>query len=717
MTVDLYATCPCGNGKKIKFCKCKESLPELDRVMTMLGGGQVVPALDRINRVLEEHPDAAWALAIKGRVLLDLREYDALAENAERFVRLQPNNPLALTQRAASQVFRNQIADATDSILEALTESGRQVDSFVLEIVSVLAYALANTGQFFSARAYATLALSAEGFEGVRTAAGVLQELNTSPAVNHLLKALPQTRPRPEHADWAERFDEALGLLRSNQIVLAETKFASLARAYPNEPAILSGLLSCAIWRANGTAQAECLLKLSRCEQLDPIERSKLLAISWLVEPELPQLAVELKSLKTEIQDVPQVEMALQSHPLFSALPERMLRGFTVREDDVPPRSAYQLLDREIPGDDTELTADALPEARAIVLVYGKQTDRAARVELPSVLPAFLGQVRETLGAALGDLPWNEEVAFPALFISACEPRAAMLDRKITRQEVEPLLREFRGARFAQRLAAQPLPALGQRSLQETAGDASLETERAAVIRVLENTEQLNDDPALLETVRQLAGVETLPPIQVRTSDDLEEVENSDLIRVDSSNLDGEGLSYLLQRAQMLQAAAVVRRAAKEILSRDDSQVEPQLKASAYLGLIELTESAEQALQTVAEAKAFFEKSNLDMAELLLMELPQRARAADTQGFQNAIRTLTTQYRNREDVMAALQQLLMSMGLINPDGSPRMDGPRGGAAAPAAAAPQSSGIWTPGSSPAASEPATSGSKLWVPGMD
>jgi len=716
MTVDLYATCPCGNGKKIKFCKCKDSLPELDRVMTMLGGGQVVPALDRINRVLEEHPDAAWALAIKGRVLLDLREYDSLSENAERFVRLQPNNPLALTQRAASHVFRNQIADATDSILEALTESGRNVDSFVLEIVSVLAYALANTGQFFSARAYATLAMSAEGFEGVRTAAGVLQELNTSPAVNHLLKALPQTRPRPEHADWAERFDEALGLLRSNQIVLAETKFASLARAYPNEPAILSGLLSCAIWRGNGAAQAECLLKLSRCEQLDPIERSKLLAISWLVEPEMPQLAVELKSLKAEIQDVSQIELALQSHPLFSALPERMLRSFAMGEDDVPPRSAFQLLDRETPGDDAALTADLMPETLSIVLVYGKQTDRAARVELPSVLPTFLGQVRETLGAALGELPWNEEVAFPAMFVVACEPRAAMINRKITRQEVEPLLRDFREARFAQRLAAQPLPALGQRSLMDTAGDESLVLQRSAVIRVLENTEQLTHDAALLDAVRQQAGMEPLPPISVQTSDDLEEVENADLVRVECSGLDADGLSYLLQRAQLLQASAVLRRAAQEILSRDESQIEPELKAGAHLALIELTESADDALRMVAEAKAFFEKSQLDMAELLLMELPQRAKAGDTEGFQNAIRTLTTQYRNREDVMAALQQLLVSMGLINPDGSPRMDMPRGGSAAPAAA-PQSGGIWTPGSSPAASEPAGSGSKLWVPGMD
>ena len=67
MTVDTYAVCPCGNGKKIKFCKCKDSVGELDSVLQMVEGGQVVPALDRLSNILQENPDAAWALAIRGR--------------------------------------------------------------------------------------------------------------------------------------------------------------------------------------------------------------------------------------------------------------------------------------------------------------------------------------------------------------------------------------------------------------------------------------------------------------------------------------------------------------------------------------------------------------------------------------------------------------------------------------------------------------------------
>ena len=197
MSVDKYAVCPCGSGKKIKFCKCKESVAELDRVLKMVEGGQVVPALDRLATILQEHPDAAWALAIRGRLLLDLTEYDSLSENADRFIRLQPSNPLALTQRAAAKLFHGEVEQATESMLAALTECGRDVDAFVLDVSSVLAYSLAQRGVFLTARVYASLAMMASGYEGGQAAVSVLRQLNTSPTINQLIKAMPAPIERP----------------------------------------------------------------------------------------------------------------------------------------------------------------------------------------------------------------------------------------------------------------------------------------------------------------------------------------------------------------------------------------------------------------------------------------------------------------------------------------------------------------------------------------
>src|SRR6056297_3121790 len=150
MAVDHYALCPCGSGKKIKFCKCASSIDELEKVMKMVSGSQMVAALDRLNQVLTNHPDAAWALAIKGRLLMSLREHDSLAANSERFIRLQPSNPLALAQRAAAEIFQGDVKAAAASLLQALAESGRVVDSFLMEISSLLALTLARSKNLLS---------------------------------------------------------------------------------------------------------------------------------------------------------------------------------------------------------------------------------------------------------------------------------------------------------------------------------------------------------------------------------------------------------------------------------------------------------------------------------------------------------------------------------------------------------------------------------------
>ncbi len=715
MTVDQYAICPCGNGKKIKFCKCKESLPELDRISTMLEGGQIIPALDRINRILDEHPDAAWALAIKGRVLLNLREYKTLAENADRFVRLQPTNPLALTQRAAAQLFDNQLTAATESILEALAESGANVDSFVLDIISVLAFSLANAGHYLSARAYSTLALTAEGFEGSRNALHVLQELNGSTTVNRLLKALPENRNRPDDVDWAERFDEALGLLRSNRIALAETKFASLARSYPNQPAILSGLLSCAVWQANLAAQADCFAKLSRCEQLDDVERSKQLALSYVVDPDHSPASVPVYEWVAEVDDILRIELALQADSRYVQLPEQFMRNFVTNDDDVPPRSAFQLLDGELPDADAPLEGDKLPIAIAMVSLFGKQTDRAARVVVPAVLPHQFDTVRSGLSAVIGEMNWAQTELHRVPFTVAGEAQPPVLSQHDKPGLLESVYRAFREAKLANQLLTLQLPALGDRSLQAVAGDSSLLLQREAILRVLENADKIAENTHILEAVRQGAGLSALASLLPRSAEDVEEVDNSDLARVDPSGLDEEGLAYLLHRGQSLNMRSLIQRVGQTILDRDLSDENQPLKSAAFVALIETAATADESLELSNQAKQHCDQNGLDKAQFLLMEIPALVRKGDPDALQNLINKLMTDYRNRQDVMGSLHQMLYSFGFINADGTPRMTT----APPPASTAASHSAIWTPDGGAAPSEPAgqSGGSKLWVPGMD
>jgi tetratricopeptide (TPR) repeat protein len=722
MSIDSYAVCPCGSGKKIKFCtKCKDSVSDLDEILKMIEGGQVVPALDRLSSVLQDHPDAAWALAVRGRLLLDLREYESLGENAERFIRLQPSNPLALTQRAAAKLFRGEVETATESMLEALTESGKEVDSFVLSVASVLAFSLAQQGTFLTARVYATLAMMTAGYEGGQTAVQVLKELNSAPTVNQLFKAIPARIERPSGVDWGERYDEASTLLHSNKIDLAESKFQSLQKTVSGEPAILSGLLTCAIWRGDVDAQADLLKKLSDCESVDFEQRARFRAIAAMVNPQSQETSIEVAKLSADVDNVDEVQMAMASSSRFAELPAEMLAEMKTSDDDIPPRSGFQLLDRDKPESLESLPPVAeVPEATALVFVYGKQTDREARIELLDVRQDNVDDVRQQMKAVVGDLNFSEEAGDPMPILIAAQPAIAMIRFHAKPAEAEALQNELSEARMPDVIANLHVPLLDGESLVSAADDDSKLLQRTALVRIVEQYDSLaSKGDAILDRIYELAKLEKLPPLKPSSSE-VESVANEDLYRLDPTELDADSLIYLLQRSQQVSATRATRRLARKLIETELSDEQKPAKLLAYMSLINSATQTGEALTMMDEAKAFADANDIPTANLLLSEVGLRLSAGDAEGFQNVIQTLSTRYGNEPEVMARLQQLLVAYGLVNPDGSPR-GGPGLGpepAAAPAGGAGQ---LWTPDGGAPTSAPASKsdggGSKLWVPGMD
>ena len=58
MSIDQYSICPCGSGKKIKFCKCKDSIHEMERVLNQMIDLETFKELLAIVRsILEEQEE------------------------------------------------------------------------------------------------------------------------------------------------------------------------------------------------------------------------------------------------------------------------------------------------------------------------------------------------------------------------------------------------------------------------------------------------------------------------------------------------------------------------------------------------------------------------------------------------------------------------------------------------------------------------------------
>ncbi len=79
MPVDPYAICPCGSGKKLKFC-CSDLVGEIEKIHRMIEGEQPRAALRHVNQTLAAHPGRASLLDLKATLELSLDELDAARE-------------------------------------------------------------------------------------------------------------------------------------------------------------------------------------------------------------------------------------------------------------------------------------------------------------------------------------------------------------------------------------------------------------------------------------------------------------------------------------------------------------------------------------------------------------------------------------------------------------------------------------------------------------
>jgi tetratricopeptide (TPR) repeat protein len=99
MDIDQYAFCPCGSGKKFKWC-CQNIYGDIERAYTQLEEGQQQTALRIINEVTQKHPDNPEAWGQKAQVLLAVGQTAEAEKTIDRALEINPNYPFGLLLQA-----------------------------------------------------------------------------------------------------------------------------------------------------------------------------------------------------------------------------------------------------------------------------------------------------------------------------------------------------------------------------------------------------------------------------------------------------------------------------------------------------------------------------------------------------------------------------------------------------------------------------------------
>lgn len=93
MALDPYSLCPCGNGKKVKFC-CLDIAADMEKVGRLKSNGQTAQALNAVEKIRTKHPDSPWAITTQAALLNDAQRFDEAREALVVLLKAEPTHAL-----------------------------------------------------------------------------------------------------------------------------------------------------------------------------------------------------------------------------------------------------------------------------------------------------------------------------------------------------------------------------------------------------------------------------------------------------------------------------------------------------------------------------------------------------------------------------------------------------------------------------------------------
>lgn len=710
MTTDNYAPCPCGSGKKMKFCKCVDQPQEYDKIVRFIEGGQEIAALDRVNQLLAKSPNAAWLLAIKGELALSLREIEAFKDTAHRFLKLKPDNPLALTMRSfVALIDQEPLENAARLLLDGLSESRESLPALAMHSMRLLCARLRTSSKaplrFFWSRLL-------EQFE----AADEEHEQEPSPPdlySDNLLAMSPIALPHvSKSAAWAERANEVNALISAFRYAQAETKLRAILRDYPDQSGPLLQLLQVQLVLLDQDGAASTARKLSLLRDQDELTRDYYAALALELEDGKPGLSPAPFFKYCEITSDEAARNALAQLPNVT-----MLQSDSAREpsqmiaqsvgDEVPATNLYNVLSTK-----TSDSGVVFSVASGTIALMGRQTDKPARALILMMNIRGEEGLFEQLVSALAPIADLPDPSAPRkIFYLEAVNRSRYVKGEEGRADglPEDVLREA----FVQDIVNLPLPALDNMTLLEAAEHEPKRAMVRAVLTHLEGCHHVLPPPGTFNRVYETLQF-TRPQFEVATLGDTANFPSLlSLVRCDVAKATDEHLNRLFVLGLSLHVESLAFEASKELLKRPRSPELDKVRSFALDFLSAHAESLEEAISLLEELETSLAAENKTVGEVIMRRFDLLHRTGQEEAAQGLLAHALVTYPDDPYMLSVWQYINQqaqrgNAGNAVDDGTLLSRMPRR-----AEPEPESSLVLPGHAGPGSSEAGKS--KLWIPG--
>jgi hypothetical protein len=710
MSLDAYSLCPGGTGKKIKFC-CGEFLAELQKIDRMVEGEQYLACLKLIDTLLELEPgrDRPCLLATKCMLLRTTDQRAAAEAATTAFLAKHPDNQIALAERALLVAERD-ARQAMGLLQRAIRAAGGNVSGRVYEAIGLTAAAMLREGFPLSARAL--LELQCELVEQDPRSLELLAALSRAADVPLLLRDSRPSVPCPEDAPWKDRFHAALDPIERADWQTGAERLTALAADVPDAPAVWCNLATLRGWLADNPGCIDALhryaaLRAREAGGLEDAVEAEATAMLLTDDPLGDRL--EMFRLEWTIKDVERAQEGFLSAPRFRAIPFDPAQFSDAQTP--PPKAAYMLLDRPMPESAEGLSVETAPRLLGQAVLFGRQTDREARLEVIGVAGDEVQAVKEMVSQAAGDAvePQPKEEVVGHWSASQKMMRAAWQPpRGTSADQIRALLRQYQRETILNRWPDVRLGVLAGRSPREVAGEEDYRVRLLAAILVLEYWSDRLQGEIDFNELRAQLGLPVLEAIDPRQQP-VDQLPTVRLSRVSVEGLSDDELRLAYGRAGAMGVRAALRKFAEAIVDRP-SLADSNERLHAYATLAHNETDVARALEYVDKGRRAAEAKKQSSASWDMMELSLHFAARDGHGIGRLIDHLQHHHVNEPGVAEALTQMLIDVGMLRPDGTPAF-APEAATAAAEPPAAEPGGLWTPDSA----QPTAGGGKLWTPG--
>ncbi len=566
--MDSYAPCPCGSGKKVKFC-CQAILPEMAKIERLQENNQPHMAIQLIDKVLKDHPDNGWLVTQRAMALFNDEAFVEARDGLVPFLRKNPEHPLANALLALAVVQSDSIEKSKKVIHRAFLKSMAEEQQLVAILAGKLVSHFLEAGHDMAARQHMAIVLRLGSEEDRQRTLMAMLELDADTSVPYPLRGghpLP-TYEAPESQESQQK--KAQRLYIHGCFSEAADLLGKIAEEDPASPQLWHTIGLMRAWDGDEENAAIALHKAAGLYE-DYDQAVDLETLAQLLDRRHKDNSVASRMVNYETESLSQLLTRLDNEDQLCRVP--------VIEEQSGISASYDILDRNLPTEREleELTLETAPRSIGRLMLVD-QIDAAtpATAHVTAIEGARLDKSVKLFEAAAGELAVPSEddedndesniISWYAVDDLALT-ESAFFPPKTPSAIRQKLRKEFIENCIHDTWMKTPQKALDGKTPQEVCQDDDSKVALAAAIRVFDSFLDRREVILDQEKLRDELNVPHPTPIPAAEDLDLNTLTVTQLQDISFEGMSDELFDLVMQRALVIKHCGFGYRTLTEFL-------------------------------------------------------------------------------------------------------------------------------------------------------